>query len=777
MPRLRARVLCLALFLSAIAAAPFFVRGSPQGSRYFLELSLVTDFPGTLQAFYDVGRGFNEADSQQQRLVVSPDPQRYRFPLHSGVYKGLRIDPTNTDHTVTCALARIVDRQDRVVQVFAPGQFQPTHQITLVEKPAGLEMRPTPGTNDPFSELQLPAPLDLPYFPALGDRIVAAGPIFALVFVAVWLVALATAGELRWLPLHQLASARPSADSRGRAWLFAGGIVAAVLLKSWLTAVQTIRAIGPATYDDQLFISQAETIARGEWLGGYSQFALMKGPFYSILIAALYKAGVPLFTALRLGYAAACVLVVVALRPLVLHRGVRFAIFLLLLFNPVTFESEVNARVLRQNLLPVLTLLIVAGLVGAHARLADRAARWFHWMLLTGLTLPAFWLTREEGVWLLPAIALCWIPTVVAVLRQWDLPRRSRLLLLALPPVLWVAGLGAVAAVNLRYYGIFTTCEFGQREFRDAFGALLRVQPEQPLPFIAVPRATRQQLYELSPAFAELKPYLDGPRGWIWAVASESLTHIPPERLEIANGWFVWALRDAVARSGHCDAGPQAMAFYARLAREINAVCDSGMLKAGPRRSGFMPRVGLEIAGPFLKESAHAVGFFCSFAEMHTVPQFSTGTPEQLADFARLTHGKLSPLPTDPAPAPPPAYKLRLGALDLVSRCYQLAMPWFSGASFLVWIATCCVMLTRRRLGAYSFWVSTGLLGSVAALLTAIVLIQVTSFPAVNTGYLSGCYGIWLLFCAMAWLALGDALRRPAAAPPWNAETKLGGAL
>ena len=131
---------------------------------------------------------------------------------------------------------------------------------------------------------------------------------------------------------------------------------------------------------------------------------------------------------------------------------------------------------------------------------------------------------------------------------------------------------------------------------------------------------------------------------------------------------------------------------------------------------------------------------------------------------SRVTHGKLGRLPTDPAPTPPPAYELRLGALDSVSRFYQLAMPWFGGASFLAWVAACCVMLTRRRLGAYPFWVSTGLLGSVAALLTAIVLIQVTSFPTVNTGYFSGCYGIWLLFCATAWLALGDALRRPAAA-------------
>ncbi len=43
--------------------------------------------------------------------------------------------------------------------------------------------------------------------------------------------------------------------------------VALTGLKLWLVAAQTVYAIAPLPGDDELFLSQAETILKGEWLG------------------------------------------------------------------------------------------------------------------------------------------------------------------------------------------------------------------------------------------------------------------------------------------------------------------------------------------------------------------------------------------------------------------------------------------------------------------------------------------------------------------------------
>jgi len=45
---------------------------------------------------------------------------------------------------------------------------------------------------------------------------------------------------------------------------------------------------------------------------------------------------------------------------------------------------------------------------------------------------------------------------------------------------------------------------------------------------------------------------------------------------EIAGGWGIWAFRDAVALAGHYSDGKSAMAFYKKLAQEVNDACDRG---------------------------------------------------------------------------------------------------------------------------------------------------------------------------------------------------------
>ena len=94
--------------------------------------------------------------------------------------------------------------------------------------------------------------------------------------------------------------------------------------------------------------------------------------------------------------------------------------------------------------------------------------------------------------------------------------------------ILWGFGVGTVASLNLRYYGVFTTCEFKQADFKAAFGALLRIKPTEWHPYIPITQELRERLYPQSPAFAELRPYLEGAIGESWATASEGLTHIPP---------------------------------------------------------------------------------------------------------------------------------------------------------------------------------------------------------------------------------------------------------
>src|SRR6185312_9386733 len=105
---------------------------------------------------------------------------------------------------------------------------------------------------------------------------------------------------------------------------------------------------------------------------------------------------------------------------------------------------------------------------------------------------------------------------------------------------------------------------------------------------------------------------------------------LPHGQREIAGGWFMWALRDATAAAGHATSGREAMAYYQRIADEVNAACDQGRLAAGPRRSGFVPIWHHEYLAPLRRSFLRSVGFFFSYDGVRLTPQPSSGPPENL---------------------------------------------------------------------------------------------------------------------------------------------------
>src|SRR5438874_5257543 len=80
-----------------------------------------------------------------------------------------------------------------------------------------------------------------------------------------------------------------------------------VALKLWLVAAQPVVAHANASFDDRLYLALAEQVIKGNWLGPYSQFTLMKGPMYCLFIAGTFLSGLPLPIAQHLFYLFGCI--------------------------------------------------------------------------------------------------------------------------------------------------------------------------------------------------------------------------------------------------------------------------------------------------------------------------------------------------------------------------------------------------------------------------------------------------------------------------------------
>lgn len=412
--------------------------------------------------------------------------------------------------------------------------------------------------------------------------------------------------------------------------------VVLVLAKLWLVEVQDLVAIGGAGHDDRLFIDRAQSLLAGDWLGPYEERTLIKGPFYSVWIAATFLAGVPLLLSQHLLYASASAVLVLALFPLLNSRSGALFLFALLLFNPATFSGDAVARVLRGGIDPALALLVAACGSAVFLRWRRGWRACLGWSLALGLAMGAFWLNREEAVWIVPLVAVALTGVVVGILRG---PRGRALpivVVVLLPLVIWQICVVGVRFANLSKYGSFVLVEIKSKEFKAAWGALSRAGAREFKEYVPMSENVRQQIYGVSPSFAELQPLLEsgawrGP-GCSWVRICDDLV----------GSWALFATRHAAALAGHHRSAASAAIYYARLASEVNTACDSGVLQCGARRATLAPVLHAHYLRRWPGRFGRVATALMGFEGISTGTRVATGSESQLELFRTLTREKLA---------------------------------------------------------------------------------------------------------------------------------------
>jgi len=414
------------------------------------------------------------------------------------------------------------------------------------------------------------------------------------------------------------------------AWMV---IVFASAAKLWLTACRTLDAIGWADYDDHWFLRKAISILDGRWLGPYNSLTLIKGAAYPLWIALVSRLGIPLLFAQQLLYAFACLAVSLALAPSIRSSASRVVLFVVVLFNPMTFSDDIASRVARESIYPALGLLIFAGVAGAALRLDARRRDLLPWVFLSGVAVAVFWHTREEGVWILPLLGLATAALVCWVVIDWRGRWRRGLLVVALPALIFTSAHEAIVVTNGLHYGAFADVEFKWRPYLRAYGSLRQVRQHPAIPRVAVPEEVRRRVYAISPAFAELRPFLERDLvGWKRGAA------------DYENDSFMWAFREAVERAGYYKRGaPAVERYYDRLSDEIEAARVSGRLDARRARASLFPPLLSGQRRAVLQTWIVAAEKVLRFSDVSVNPASSDGSDDDLREYAAVTHMRLAP--------------------------------------------------------------------------------------------------------------------------------------
>lgn len=521
-------------------------------------------------------------------------------------------------------------------------------------------------------------------------------------------------------------------------WLF---IWAIAFFSMWIRMNFHIFAVGWAGHDDLLFVKLAANIGMGNWLGDYSNLTHAKGVGYSIFLLINYALGLPLKFSEHAAYLGAGIFLALTVGRLFQSRVVVLLLFGALAFMPSAWSATDSGRVVREGIyvtqsLLIFTLGIHCWILSVGKELSVKENLKNNWGKLTilGVVGGWFWITREEGVWLFPALLILmggWIWQQKAYIQNWK-PIAAYLLL---PLVTASMVVGAVNTANYLEYGVFRNNDFRSSDFKSGYGALTRIRHDQWQRYVLFPADARQRAYAMSAAARELQPFFEGQgaANWRKAGCDQTATQVCPE---ILSGWFMWALRDAVAAAGHYKDAHTASAFYQRLSAEIEAGCRQRPGDCLPNRATMLPPWRSAYIGDTLKASWEVFKTLSTFGNVPPHKLASVGTQEQLWLFEVVTNGPLSP--TDPAllsPASPRdkiREKIAFWLFKIVKAFSGIGLP----LALFAWLIWSIVCLVKRQPPSAAWMVATALSAAIVTRVVLLGLLEVTSMPSNNMLYL-----------------------------------------
>ena len=531
--------------------------------------------------------------------------------------------------------------------------------------------------------------------------------------------------------------------SRRAFWVL---VVLAVLAKLVLVHFQCIWTwIDGAPLDDELMFHAAQSISAGQWLGEYNWLTLSKHMFFPVWLALTHAVHIPYLLAGQLLVCGAALATAFAFAPVLRRRKSRFLLFALLAYNPAS-TAGFTLRVYRDNIFPALCMFFFAGLIGYALRYRQSLRRGLPWLVCCGVGLALAWLTREDGIWLMPFALAGSVIVVISVLHRRGLDKKLwRCAALLLPFALLWGGIQIMCSINQAYYGVHVLSDFSGGSFAQAFGAMTRVEHQDWQPLVSVPGDVRAQLYD---QVDELKPL----EYWLEDYAPMRNGYLNKELNDYQTGSFYWVLRRAANEEGVYRDAVTAQNYWQTVADKINALCDSGQLKASKaHHNSTTPPIRMEYVPDVLREGLHSLVFTATFQDCEaSLEELSIGPLEDLnvwMDYlgSRTNHAAIE---GTAQPYYSPLQELAYTILHWIRCLYALALPVALAAALVLQIRRAVQMIRSRDGRGLLLWmVLLGVLGMALFRTFMIAFVEVASF---NIGtyvmYLSTVHPLLILY-------------------------------
>ena len=409
--------------------------------------------------------------------------------------------------------------------------------------------------------------------------------------------------------------------------------------------------------DDFLMVRYAESMLQGLWLGEFRGATLTKVVGYSAYLAIMSKLGIPYSLGNTVFYCLCVLLFCVALYKLFPNLYVAFFMYVYLLFSPIMLNKDAIQKIYRAGFQSSVTLLLIAAIIGVYGTIlrGQHVVRTILWSILASVSLTVFWFTKEDGIWLVPFV-VCGLGIAAVVLFTggnkpsagygvWSgtgagggRAARSKAYVITccmcfvLPAVSLVAASFAIRFTNNRHYGEFAVTDRNDTYYSKVMSDLYHIDDGQQPLLIWLSRDGLEKAFEVSPALAETKPYIDGMYQGSWAVTTDGEMH--------GDGIY-WALREAVEANGLYEKGGAVVnEYYKKVHEELTAAFEDGRLPKDTKSiyisSGGRGMTKEEILEYFPAKFPEMVKVLLKYSLNVTAASPAEGDPEHVQRMAAI---------------------------------------------------------------------------------------------------------------------------------------------
>ena len=413
------------------------------------------------------------------------------------------------------------------------------------------------------------------------------------------------------------------------------------VLKEFLVYNLPIMAVPKGIHDDWIMVHMADALRSGQWLGEYNDLTLTKGMFFPLYLAVLNFLRLSYLSVSALLYTVSCMIFVYALRPLLKKYWACFTLYLVLLWNPVSYSVQAFQRVYRNSISYIQVLLIFGGLLALWLRRKEPVKKQILWLLTVAVGMVTFFYTREDAIWVEPFLLVFLLVYLGTMFFSWKKEHRREYVgkaVLVLLPFLSVWGAGQlIAQENDNHYNIRLTNELQKGGFAEMYKSMMAVKPEEDIPGVTMTREKIARMCDECPTLEKLEPYIQSSRLY-WAGSGEN-----EKDWEVRDGWVFWIFRTALAQAGYYTDGETVNQVCLQIRDELEAAMDEGRLtRQATMPSTYMSPWREGYLGDLFGALGKAIAYTTTYDEMETLVYLYSEPDENggIPLFERMTGDK-----------------------------------------------------------------------------------------------------------------------------------------